>query len=422
MLIKNGHVVDPANNLDEILDILVEDGKIAKVAKNIQSNGQEIIDAKDRIVMPGLVDMHVHLRQPGREDKETIFSGTSAALKGGVTTVLAMPNTYPAIDSVENLRLLQEIISRDAKNNVLPAAAITLGRLGKNLVDVGKLKKQGACAITDDGSSVDSQELMLEALKAAKKEKILVISHCEDVSLSAKGVVNLGLTSTRMGLRGVSRESEYKRVERDINLAQKAGAPVHIAHVSCGESVEIIAKAKKKGISVSAETCPHYFSLSEEAVWDYDTNKKMNPPLRGKDDLLAIRQGLKDGTIDVIASDHAPHTENEKDIEFERAEFGVVGLETELSVSATELVHRGILTWNQLAGKTAFNPAKILGLNKGTLSKGADADIIIIDPDKEWFVQKETLVSKSKNSSFLGAKLKGIVIVTIFSGKLVYSV
>ena len=423
ILIKNGRVVDPANNLDGISDILIENTKISKAAKNINADADKIIDAAGKIVMPGLVDMHVHLREPGREDKETIASATKAALHGGVTSMLAMPNTQPAIDSVENVKLLKEIIEKTANANVFIAGTITKERNGKELTDIAKLKKEGVVAITDDGSSLDSHELMLEAFKKAKQEKVLVICHSEDKSLSMGGVVNLGLISTRMGLRGISQEAEYKRVKRDIELAEKADASIHIAHVSCKESVEIIAKAKKKGIKVTCETAPHYFALSEEAMLGYDTNLKMNPPLRSKDDVAAIKQGLKQGIIDAIASDHAPHTENEKEIEFDRAAFGVIGLETELAVAITELVQTGLIGWADLVKKLALNPAKILGIaGKGALSVGADADIVIVDPDKEWVVAKSGFFSKSKNSAFLGKQLKGIVEYTICSGKIAYKV
>jgi len=420
LLIKNGRVIDPANNLDEVLDILIENGRIAKLSKNIDNATAKIIEAKDKIVIPGLIDMHVHLREPGREDKETIASGTLAATKGGITSVLAMPNTTPAIDCLENVTLLKGIIQKTANVNVFICAAITRGRLGKELADIVNFKKEGVAAISDDGASVDSDELFLEALKQAKQHKILAICHSEDRSLSRNGVVNLGFTSTRLGLRGISSESEYKRVERDIRLAEKTGTAVHIAHVSCKESVELVAGAKKKGIPVTAETAPHYFSLSEEATLTYDTNMKMNPPLRSKADLDAIKQGLKNGVIDVIASDHAPHTQNEKDIEFERAEFGVIGLETELAVAITELINTGLLDWAGLVKKMAVNPARILGLAKGRLSVASDADLVVVSPDKEWTVEKAGFLSKSKNSAFLGRRLKGIVEYTICGGKIVY--
>ena len=421
LLIKNGRIIDPANNLDGISDILVADGKIAQVAKNIQNGSAKIIDAAGKVVMPGLIDMHVHLREPGREDKETIESGTWAALKGGATSVLAMPNTSPAIDCAENVKILKEIIKKTANTSVFIAGAITRGRLGKELANIAELKREGVIAISDDGLSVDSDKLMLDAFKKAKEYKLLVICHCEDKSLSAKGVVNLGFISTKLGLRGISKESEYKRVSRDIALAEKARAPVHIAHVSCKESVELIAQAKKKGVKVTAESAPHYFSLTEEAAAAYDTNMKMNPPLRSKEDVSAIRQALKSGIIDAIASDHAPHTENEKEIEFERAEFGVIGLETLLAVSITELIVTGILDWTGLVRKLALHPAKILGIDKGTLGKGKDADITILSPQKQWVVEKEDFVSKSKNSAFLGRKLTGVVDFTICSGKIAYS-
>jgi len=420
ILIKNGRVVDPENNLDQILDILVEDGLIAKVGENIRTQAKEIIDATGKIVMPGLVDMHVHLREPGREDKETIATGTEAAAKGGVTSVLAMPNTQPAIDSVESAALLKKIIQETAKINVFMAAAITRQRLGKELTDIVKLKQEGIVAISDDGASVDNDTLFEEALEKAKEQQVLVICHSEDKLLSCGGVVNLGLTSTRLGLRGISNASEYNRVARDIQLAEKTKANIHIAHVSCQESLDLISQAKKKGIKVTCETAPHYFSLSEEAVLGFDTNMKVNPPLRSKGDLAGIRQGLVHAIIDAIASDHAPHTESEKDIEFERAEFGVIGLETELAVAITELIHTGLLSWLDLVKKMALYPARALGINKGTLGVGCDADIIVVFPDKDWIVQKEKFVSRSKNSAFLGKKLKGVVEYTLCAGKVIY--
>ena len=421
MLIKGGHIVDPANNRDEICDILLENGKISRVAKNISSAGAKSIEARDKIIMPGLVDMHVHLREPGRQDQETVATGTLAALKGGITSVLAMPNTTAPIDCAKSVELLKAIIKKSAKANVFIAAAITQGRKGERLTDIATLKREGVVAISDDGSSVDNDKLFLKALKKAKDNKLLVICHSEDKSLSKGGVVNLGITSTRMGLRGISCQSEFKRVQRDIDLAQKAKTPLHIAHVSCKESVEIIARAKKKGIKVTAETAPHYFALSEEAVLSFDTNMKMNPPLRSREDVEAIKQGLKNGVIDAIASDHAPHTENEKDIEFDRAAFGIIGLETELALCITELVEKGILDWKGLVERLATNPAKILGIDKGTLGVGCDADIIVVSPQKEWQVEKEEIVSKSRNSAFFGKQLKGKVEYTICGGKIVYS-
>ncbi len=420
ILIKNGRVIDPENKIDAVMDILIESNKISKVAKNINFSADTLIDARNKIVAPGIVDMHVHLREPGREDKETVASATAAAAKGGVTTVLAMPNTNPAMDCVESLELLKEIINKTAKINVLTCGTITKERLGKELSDISGLKQSGACAISDDGCSVDDDLLMLEALKKAKQNKLLTICHSEDKKISGKGVINLGFNSTRLGLRGISNASEYKRIQRDIELADKSGAAVHIAHVSCRESVEIIAKAKKKGIKITCETAPHYFSLTQDALLGYDTNMKMNPPLRSQEDLATIKQGLKDGIIDAIASDHAPHTENEKDIEFERAEFGVVGLETELSVSITELINKQILDWPELIRKFCLNPARILGLERGKLTVGSWADVVIISEQQAWVPNKQNLISKSKNSSFLGCSLMGQADYTICNGAIVY--
>ncbi len=422
ILIKNGRVIDPANNIDHIRDILIENSKITKVVKDMPVKADEIIDAVGKIVMPGIVDIHVHLREPGREDKETIATGTSAALKGGVTSVLTIPNTQPVIDCVESVKLLQDIVKKASNVNVFIAAAITKGRKGQEITDIVKLKNEGVLVITDDGLSVDREDLLLQALQKAKENNVLVMCHSEDRLLSAGGVVNLGIISTRMGLRGISNESEYKRVARDIQLAEKISAPVHIAHVSCQESIEIIAQAKKKGIRITADTAPHYFSLTEEQVLGYDTNMKINPPLRSKGDKEAIRQGLKNSIIDAIASDHAPHTENEKDIEFEHAEFGTIGLETELAVGITELVAAGILDWTGLVKKMSTNPAEIIAVDKGTLSAGKDADVIVVDPQKEWTVKKDDFLSKSKNSVFLGRRLRGVVEYTICNGKVVYKV
>ncbi len=413
-------MIDPANKLDQVCDVLIENTKITKLAKNITDTADEVINASGKIVAPGIVDMHVHLREPGREDKETVASGTRAALRGGVTSVLTMPNTQPAIDSLKNVKLLKDIVKETACANVFIAAAITKQRLGKELSDIARLSKEGVPAFTDDGCSLDSDELLLKAFRSAKQNNTLLICHSEDKKLSSDGVVNLGIISTRMGLRGISNESEYKRVDRDIKLAAKASARVHIAHVSCKESVEIIAKAKAKRINVTAETAPHYFCLTEESVLGYRADSKVNPPLRSKQDVEALKKGLKEGTIDVIASDHAPHIESEKYIEFEHAEFGSTGLETELAAGITELIQPGILDWGQLITKMCINPARILGLDKGTLSVGGKADIIIVNSEKKWIVDKSCFVSKSKNCAFLGKQLQGFVEYTIHNGEVVY--
>ncbi|MEI6862976.1 MAG: dihydroorotase, partial [Candidatus Omnitrophota bacterium] len=398
---------------------LVTDEKIADIGKSIQVKDAQVIDASGMIITPGLIDMHVHLREPGREDEETVLSGTRAAVKGGFTTVVCMPNTDPALDNVETLAMLKAIIAKDAIVNVLPAGAITIGRLGVELTDMKAMAKEGIVAVSDDGSSVEDSELMLKALKNAQSSNLVVIDHCEDMGLSNKGVMNKGFISTKMGLRGISRESEWVRIQRDIALAEKAGARIHIAHVSCKESVEVIREAKSRGVSVTAETAPHYFALTDECCVTYDTNTKINPPLRTAEDVAAIKEALVDGTIDVIASDHAPHTDSEKDVEFDLAPFGKIGLESSLGISIDELVIGKVLTWPQLVEKLASNPARILGLKSGTLEKGSLADITIIDPKKEYTITRETLESKSKNSPFVGWRLTGRAVHLFVAGKLV---
>lgn len=406
-LIKGGRVVDPSVNFDGAADLLIDGGKIVDVGKFTPPKDAKVIDAGGMIVSPGLIDMHVHLREPGREDEETVLTGTRAAAKGGFASVACMPNTDPVPDSVKVLLALKKIIVRDALVNVFPIGAITAGRLGKELADIKGLAKEGVVAVSDDGSSVEDQAVMSRALKAAKAAGVVIIDHCEDAALSDKGVMNKGYMSTKMGLRGIPRESEWKRVERDIVLAEKASARIHIAHVSCRESVEAIRKAKKRGAQVTAETAPHYFALTDECCATYDTNTKINPPLRTADDVRAIKEGLSNGTLDVIASDHAPHTDSEKDVEFDFAPFGKIGLESTLGVSVLELIHGNVLDWLSLIAKLSTNPARILGVKKGTLKKGAVADITVIEPAKEYEIKKELLESKSRNSPFVGWTLKG---------------
>ncbi len=421
ILIRQGRVVDPAHGIDEVRDILVDKGVVAESARELKVQAQTLIDASGKIVIPGIIDMHVHLREPGREDKETVATGTRAALAGGATTVLAMPNTDPPMDCVESVRRLSDILSKTAAARVLVSGAMTRGRAGREPVAAKDLKAAGVVALTDDGSSVEDPAVMRAVLQAAKEATLLVICHCEDKGLCGRGVVNLGLMSTRLGLRGIPREAEVKRVERDIELAGMTDCPVHIAHVSCRGSVDLIRRAKEKGMRVTAETAPHYFSLTEEALVDYDTNFKINPPLRTAEDVEAVCGGLKDGTIDCIASDHAPHTENEKEIEFDRAEFGVVGLETELAVAITELIEKRVLSWPQLVERFCVNPATILGYGRGHLKVGAPADIAVVDPAASWEVTKNDFLSKSRNSAFLGRTLKGRVTHTILDGEVVFA-
>ncbi|MFA5256342.1 MAG: dihydroorotase [Candidatus Omnitrophota bacterium] len=405
-LIKNGRVIDPADKIDDMLDILISDGKIKKIGKGLNDKA-EIVDAGGMIVAPGLVDMHTHLREPGREDEETVLTGTLAAIKGGFTSIACMPNTEPPLDNPAIIKSLKETIKRDARVNVFIIGSITEGRAGKRATDFHKMKKVGAVAVSDDGASVDDDAVMSGALEQSKEENLLIIAHCEDRKISGDGVMNHGFIATKLGLKGVPSESEYERVKRDIELAKKISARIHIAHVSAKESVDIIRRAKAGGIKVTAETAPHYLALTEECCATYDSNTKMNPPLRSKEDADELKRGLKDGTIDVIATDHAPHTDSEKDVEFAFAPFGIIGLETALSLCVMELVEKKILSWPELITKLSVNPSKILGIDRGTLKEGAIADIVIIDPGKEYTYEKESIMSRSKNSPFINWILKG---------------
>ncbi len=418
ILLKNGNVIDPANRVDEKLDILVADGKIAKLGKpgSIPLNGFHVIDVANKRVVPGLIDMHVHLREPGFEYKETISTGTASAKAGGFTSVCCMPNTNPVND---NRSVTEFILSqaRDAAARVYPIGAITKSSEGEELADMGELHSAGCFAISDDGKPVMNASIMRRALEYSKIFDMLVISHCEDTMLAARGVMNEGIVSTELGLRGIPHAAEDVMTSRDISLAELTGARLHIAHVSTAGSVRMIRDAKSRGVKVTAETCPHYFSLTEEAVRSYNTLAKMNPPLRTVNDVAAIKQGLRDGTIDSISTDHAPHAADEKSGEFDYAAFGIVGLETALGL-ALKLVDEGVLTLSETILKLSVNPAKILKIGKGSLSIGSDADITIIDHSEEWVVDSSCFKSKSKNTPFNGWKLKGKAIQTIVGGRL----
>jgi len=418
ILIKNGQVIDPANNVDEKLDVLVADGKIAKLAKpgSISANDAEVIDASGKLVVPGLIDMHVHLREPGFEYKETIETGCAAAHAGGFTSVCCMPNTNPVNDS----RSVTEFILAQARNaaaSIYPIGAITKGSKGEELAEMAELHAAGCPAVSDDGKPVMSAAMMRRAMEYSKIFDMLVISHCEDSSLSGKGVMNEGIVSTELGLRGIPRAAEEVMTARDLLLAELTGARLHIAHVSTAGSVRLVRDAKSRGVKVTAETCPHYFSLTEEAVRGYNTMAKMNPPLRTAEDVAAIKQGLKDGVLDVIATDHAPHSADEKSGEFDYAPFGIVGLETVLGLTL-KLVDEGALSLAEAIRKFTANPASILKMAKGSLAVGSDADITIIDRNLEWTVKASDFKSKSKNTPFDGWKLKGKAIQTMVGGKL----
>jgi len=413
ILIKSGQVVDPINNINEVLDVLIDKGKIEKIAKSINAEGAEVIDAKGKIVAPGLVDLHVHLREPGREDEETIASGAKAAAKGGFTTVLAMPNTEPVCDNDAQVKFILEK-AKDAVINVLPVGAISKTLKGEELAEIGDMAQAGIVAISDDGHPVSNAQLMRRALEYSTMFNIFVITHAEDLDLTADGVMNEGATATRLGLKGIPAESETVAIARDIALARMTKGKLHIAHVSKAGSVELIRQAKKSGLKITCETAPHYFTLTDSALEDYNTNLKVKPPIGTAIDQQTIIAGLKDGTIDAIATDHAPHAEHEKDCPFDEAAFGMIGLETALALT------KKILDWKELIEKMSLNPAKIAGLDKGTLTIGQDADLIIIDPDEDWKVTKEDFVSCSKNSGFIGMSLKGRVRVTISGGKIAY--
>ena len=421
LLIKNGTVIDPSQHIDKKMDVLMENGKICKLGKNIRENGCEIFNAKDMIVSPGLIDMHAHLREPGKEDAETIATGTASAAKGGFTSVCCMPNTEPAIDNQSVVKFVLEKAEKNSNINVFVIGAITKGREGKELAEIGDMKNAGIVAVSDDGNWVENSALMRRALEYSETFNILVISHCEDKTLSGKGVMNESHTSTVLGLEGIPIKAEEIAVFRDISLAKMLNARIHIAHVSSGGTVALIKEAKSRNIKVSCEVTPNHFTLTEEAIRDYDTNTKVNPPLRSGDDIKAIKRGLADGTIDVIATDHAPHTITEKEYEYDNAPFGIIGFETAIGLALTELVHSKVLSLSQLIEKLSCNPAKILGFEtKGTLKIGSDADITIIDENKEWIVDVNRFLSKSKNCPYHNRRLKGKVIATIVNGKIVF--
>lgn len=417
LLIKNGRVIDPAQKLDETLDLLVENGLIKELGKGLAAPaGAKTIDASGCFVTPGLIDMHVHLRDPGLEYKEDIVSGTRAAVAGGFTSVACMPNTKPVIDNKAIASYIIHKAKAEGFCNVFPIGSITYGSNGERMAEMGELKESGCVAVSDDGKPVKNSELMRRALQYANGMGIMVISHAEDLELVGEGVMNEGLTATELGLKGIPRVAEDIATSRDVLLAEYTNAPLHIAHVSTAGSVRIIREAKARGVKVTCETAPHYFSLTDDAVRGYNTNAKMNPPLREAADVTAIKAGLKDGTIDAIATDHAPHHLDEKDVEFNEAMNGIVGLETSLALSL-KLVAEKVLTLAQLVEKLALNPAKILGIERGTLKPGAIADITVIDPKIEWTVEAAKLASKSKNTPFLGQTMQGGARCTIVAGQ-----
>lgn len=421
LLIKNAKIVNADKISSLTNDILLEKGKIVKISSSISDAKADIIDIKGKLAFPGLIDMHVHLREPGREDKETIETGSMAAAKGGFTTVMCMPNTSPVIDNA----MIAEGIVKEAKRvgliNVIPVGAITRGLLGQDLTDMFELKQAGCLALSDDGRCVGNAQLLRFAMEYSNMAGLLLIEHCQEALLTGKGVMNEGFNSTLLGMAGDPGVAETVIVSRNIELAHYLDKKIHLAHLSLGRSVELVRRAKKEGIKITAEVCPHHFSLTDEATKSFDPDTKVCPPLRTQEDVDALKKGLKDGTIDCIVTDHAPHTLEDKEVGFDFAPSGIIGLETSVGLVVTELVDKGILSFSQMAEKMSTAPAKIIGLkSKGVVQEGYDADITIIDPDKEWTLNKEDIVSKSRNTPFIGRKFKGAVSVTVFGGKVVY--
>ncbi len=420
LLISKGHVIDVKTGLNSITDILInEDGIIAEIGNDLDSTGCDIIEADGMYVIPGLVDAHCHLRDPGYEYKEDIESGTRSAAKGGFTSVACMPNTNPVIDNEALIKYVLNKAKADGIVNVYPIGAITKGLKGEELSEIGELKFAGAVALSDDGKPVNNSSLMKKAMQYASMFDITIISHCEDLDLVDEGLMNEGYYSSVLGLKGNPAPAEEVMIARDLILAEYTKATIHIAHVSTELGVDLIRNAKRRGVNVTAETCPHYFSLTDQACEGFNTNAKVNPPLRTQKDVEAIIEGLKDGTIDIISTDHAPHHRDEKNVEFKQAANGMVGFETAFPLAITYLVKPGHLTLEELIKKMCLNPSKMLGLNKGTIEEGLSADILIFDINEQYTVDIKKLESKSKNSPFNGFKLYGQPQFTIVGGNTV---
>ncbi|MCK9218168.1 MAG: dihydroorotase [Firmicutes bacterium] len=420
VLLKNCSIIDTIYDYKNSNDIMIEDGKISEISRSIYSKADKIVDIDGRVVVPGLIDMHCHLREPGFEYKETIKTGTLAAAKGGYTTVCCMPNTNPVIDNIVDLENLKRIIKKDSVIDTIPIGAVTKNQNGNETVDLKTMADYGVRLFSDDGNPIWNDLIMEECLNFSKKEDILIIDHCEDMGLTAGGVINEGEISREMNLKGISNLSEAKPIIRNIMLAKKTNAPVHIAHVSTAESLEAIEEAKEKGIKVTCEVTPHHISLSENDIVKDNTDFKVNPPLRSKEDVAALQHGLRDGIIDVIATDHAPHSGQDKAGDFYKAANGISGIEIAFSVCFTYLVRTGLLTLKELLRLMSLNPSNLLKLNKGRIYIGGAADLAVIDLYKEFEVKKSDFVSKGKNTPFHGKNLWGEIIMTISGGNIVY--
>ncbi len=419
ILLKNGKLIDYKTNTNDYFDIFIENGIIKEISKEINKIADEIIDCTNLFIIPGMIDVHCHLREPGFEHKETIETGMKSAAKGGFTSICPMPNTKPACDSVFILQKIQTEAKRVGVCNVFPYASVTIGEKGEELTDFEALKNAGAIAFSDDGMPVVSSKIMREAIIKSNELGTFVASHCEDKELG-KGAINKGKISEKLNVEGVYPEAEILMAAREIELAETNKKHVHICHISTKESVNMIRDAKKRGVNVTCETCPHYYSFTEDEVLVSGTNAKMNPPLRTKEDLDAIVEGLKDGTIDNIITDHAPHSAEEKNQELSKAPNGIIGFETALAASITNLIDKGHIDYLDLVRLTSYNPAKLLGIDRGVIEEGKVADITVFDPNKEYIYIKESIVSKSKNTPFIGKKLKGQVKYTIVNGKVAY--
>lgn len=418
LLIKNGRVLDPAQGIDGRMDLLIEDGKIAALSEHCDERADLCYDAAGKLVTPGLVDMHVHLRDPGQAHKEDIITGTAAAAAGGVTSLVCMPNTAPAIDSAETVSYILER-ARWGSARVYPCGAITKGLRGEELCDYKSLRAAGAVAVSDDGRPVEDEGMFERAVKRAAEAGLLTISHCEDLKIIDGGIINKGAISEQLGVRGMDRESEDSITAREISVAERTGRHVHIAHVSTRGSVELLRRAKARGVPVSGETGPHYFTLTERELLRRDANWRMNPPLREEADRLAVIEGLRDGTLEAIATDHAPHTPAEK-ADFLSAPNGIVGLETSFLLGYTNLVKTGLLPLRRLVELMSLSPARLLGLPAGTLAVGANADLAVFDLEREVTVDPERFRSKARNTPFAGTALFGPCVLTVCGGRIVY--
>jgi dihydroorotase len=417
LLIKGGRVIDPSQRMDRTGDLLIEDGRVASISDGFSGEGAEVFDASGLIVTPGFIDLHVHLREPGEEYKETIASGAGAAVAGGFTSICSMPNTSPVNDSASVTRFIIEKAREAGFARVYPVGAITRQSKGEELAEMAEMKEAGAVAVSDDGSPVMDAQVMRHAMEYARDHGLVVVDHCQDLHLAAGGVMHEGRYSTLLGLKGMSRAAEDSHVARDMMLAELTGARVHIAHISTAGSVEMVRRAKKQGLAVTSEVTPHHLALTDAAVTGFDTNTKMNPPLRSEEDRVALIEGVRDGTIDAIATDHAPHHADEKMLEYDRAPSGVIGLETALGITLTVLHHSGAVPLARIIEMLTIGPARAFSLPGGTLAEGSPADVTIFDPDREWLVDPAAFKSKSRNTPFSGWQLRGRVIKVLVAGR-----